>query len=205
MFREVGLSTSFTGDLRLDDAGGVARPNGHGAFRRPELSQPFKSTALSAAVAHREQASNAHMVASANAASLAAAADADAGACSSTLSPPATCSAGLQRGHKRPVWQPQPLLKPKATDFVVVLKPRIQLSLAAIFLENGAGSALIAHLGVIAKRLVTIVILQDQNLILVCTSNPHLADKLIGDFAVPSPVGPVPLLGYLRADTQDTC
>ncbi|KAH8009910.1 hypothetical protein HPB51_021708 [Rhipicephalus microplus] len=99
---------------------------------RPELSQPFKSTALAAAVARREQVSNAHMVASANAASLAAAADADAGACSSTLSPPATCSAGLQRGHKRPVWQPRPMPKPKATDFIVVTKPRIQMSLAAV-------------------------------------------------------------------------
>ncbi|KAH8008788.1 hypothetical protein HPB51_004178 [Rhipicephalus microplus] len=117
------------------------------------------------------------MVASANAASLAAAADADAGACSSTLSPPATCSAGLQRGHKRPVWQPQPLPKPKATDFVVVLKPRAQLSLAAVFLENGACSTPIAHVGVTAKRLVTVVMVRDQNLILVYTSNAHLADK----------------------------
>ncbi|KAH8021751.1 hypothetical protein HPB51_016815 [Rhipicephalus microplus] len=175
------------------------------SYSRLELSQPFKSTALAAAVARREQASNAHMVASANAASLVAAADADAGTCSSTLSPPATRSVCLQRGHKRPVWQPQVLPKPKAMDFVVVLKPRTQLSLTAVFLENGAGSALIAHLGATAKRLVTLVMVRDQNLHLMYTSNLHLADKVIDEFAVPSPVEPVPLLGYLRANTQDTC
>ncbi|KAH7934546.1 hypothetical protein HPB51_029088 [Rhipicephalus microplus] len=146
---------------------------------RPELSQPFKSTALVAAVARREKANNAQMVASANAASLAAAFEDDAGACCSTISPPATRSTGLQRRYKRPVWQPQPLPKPKAMDFVIVLKPRTQLFLTAVFLKNGTGSLFIAHLGVTAKRLVTVVIVRDQNLILVYSSNPHLADKLI--------------------------
>lgn len=143
---------------------------------RQELSQPFKSTALAAAVARRDQASNAHMVASANAGSLIAAADADADASSSTFSPPATRSAGLHRGHNMPVWQPQPLPKPKATDFIVELKPGAQLSLAVVFLENWASSMLIAHLGATAKRLVTVVVVQDQNFILVYTSKPHLAD-----------------------------
>ncbi|KAH8026680.1 hypothetical protein HPB51_024176 [Rhipicephalus microplus] len=144
------------------------------------------------------------MVASANAASLTAAADADAGACSSTLSPPVTRSTGLQRGHKRPKWQLQPLLKPKATDFVIVLKPRTQRSLAAVIYENGAGSALIAHLRATAKHLVNVVMVRHQNFILVYTSNSHLADNFIAEFAVPSAIIPVSLLGYLRADTQGT-
>ncbi|KAH7977531.1 hypothetical protein HPB49_002175 [Dermacentor silvarum] len=46
---------------------------------------------------------------------------------------------------------------------------------------------------------------REQNLILTYTSNPQIADKFIGEFAVPSPVAPVPLFGYLRADTQDSC
>ncbi|KAH9368295.1 hypothetical protein HPB48_008039 [Haemaphysalis longicornis] len=171
----------------------------------PELPQSFKSAALTAAVARREQVSNALRAASTDAASVAMAADPDAGACSSTISPPATHSAGPQRGNKRFLWHPQPLPKPKATDFVVVLKPRTQLSLADAFPENGAGRALIAHLGATATRLVTFVMVREQNLILVYTSHPHIADKLIGEFAVPSPAGPVPLFGYLRADTQDCC
>ncbi|KAH7942558.1 hypothetical protein HPB49_025188 [Dermacentor silvarum] len=171
----------------------------------PELPQPFQSTALAAAVARREQASNAVSAASTNAASPDAAADAEARTCSPTFAPPAPRSAGPQQGKKRPLWQPQPLPKPKATDFVIVLKPRTQLSLATVFPENGAGRALIAHLGATATRLVTVVIVREQNLILTYTSNPQRADKLIGEFAVPYPVGPVPLFGYLRADTQDSC
>ncbi|KAH6927235.1 hypothetical protein HPB50_001111 [Hyalomma asiaticum] len=96
-------------------------------------------------------------------------------------------------------------VEPKGTDFVVLLKCRTQLYLAAVFPENGAGRALIAHLGATASRLVTIVLVREQNLTLVYTSNPHIADKLIGEFAVPSSVGPVPMFGYLWADTQDSC
>ncbi|KAH7970486.1 hypothetical protein HPB49_008044 [Dermacentor silvarum] len=83
---------------------------------------------------------------------------------------------------------------PKATDFVVVLKPRTQLSLATVFPENGAGRALIAHLGETATRLVTVVMVREQNLILTYTSNPQIAHNLI-----------VPLFGYLHADTQGSC
>ncbi|KAH9366905.1 hypothetical protein HPB48_022249 [Haemaphysalis longicornis] len=115
----------------------------------PELPQSFKSAALTAAVARREQASNALRAASTDAASLATAADPDADACSSTISPPATRSAGPQRGKR-------------ATDFVVVLKPRTQLSLANAFPENGAGRALIAHLGATATRLVTVVMVKPR-------------------------------------------
>ncbi|KAH7936795.1 hypothetical protein HPB49_004464 [Dermacentor silvarum] len=162
---------------------------------RPELPQTFKSTALAAAVARRERASGAAI----------AAADAAAQTCSTTLPPPATPSAGPQQGKKKPTWQPLPLPKPKTTDFVVVLKPRTRLSLTAVFPENGAGSALIAHLAANANRLVTVVMARDQNLILAYTADPLIADKLIGELTVLSSVGPVPLFGYLRADTQDSC
>ncbi|KAH6928793.1 hypothetical protein HPB50_019525 [Hyalomma asiaticum] len=158
---------------------------------RPELPQTFKSAALAAAVARREQARNALMTASTDAASLATA---DAGVCSPTVSPPESRSAGQKRGQNRPLWRPQPLPKPKATDFVVVLKCRTQLSLAAVSPEKGGGRALIDHLGATATRLVTVVLVREQNLMLVYTSNPHIADKLI-----------VPMFGYLRADTQDSC
>ncbi|KAH7936987.1 hypothetical protein HPB49_006990 [Dermacentor silvarum] len=154
----------------------------------PELPQPFKSAALAAAVARREQLLTPKLV--------------PAPQLSRRLR---RAPQGPQQGKKRPLWQPQPLPKPKATDFVVVLKPRTQLSLATVFPENGAGRALIAHLGATATRLVTVVMVREQNLILTYTSNPQIADKLIGEFAVPSPVGPVPLFGYLRADTQESC
>ncbi|KAH7970498.1 hypothetical protein HPB49_008211 [Dermacentor silvarum] len=162
---------------------------------RPELPQTYKSTALAAAVARRERASGAAI----------AAADAAAQTCSTTLPPPATRSAGPQQGKKKPTWQPLPLPKPKTTDFVVVLKPRTRLSLTAVFPENGAGSALIAHLGANANRLVTVVMARDQNLILAYTADPLIADKLIGELTVLSSVGPVPLFGYLRVDTRDSC
>ncbi|KAH7940382.1 hypothetical protein HPB51_028751 [Rhipicephalus microplus] len=71
--------------------------------------------------------------------------------------------------------------KPKATDFVFVLKSQTQLFLADAFPENGAGRTLIARLG------------------------PHIADKLIGEFVVPSPAGLNPLFGYWHADNQDSC
>ncbi|KAH9368560.1 hypothetical protein HPB48_020931 [Haemaphysalis longicornis] len=171
----------------------------------PELPQSFKSAALTSAVDRRKEASNALRAASTDAASLATAADPDAEACTSTISPPATRSAGPQRGHKRILWHPQPLPKPKPMDSVVVLKPQTQLSLANTFPENGAGRALVAHLGATVTRLVTVVMVREQNLILVYTSNPHIADKLIGEFAVPSPAGPVPLFGYWRVDNHDSC
>ncbi|KAH7973700.1 hypothetical protein HPB49_004022 [Dermacentor silvarum] len=66
-------------------------------------------------------------------------------------------------------------------------------------------NALIAHLGANANRLVTVVMARDQNLILAYTADPLIADKLIGELTVLSSVGPVPLFGYLRADTQDSC
>ncbi|KAH9379096.1 hypothetical protein HPB48_004455 [Haemaphysalis longicornis] len=166
----------------------------------PELPQSFKSAALTAAFARREPASNALWVASSDAASLATAAVADAEGYSSTILLSVTRSAGPQRGHKRFLWHPQPLPKPKATDFVVVLKPRTHLSLANAFPENGAGRVLIAHLGATATRLVTIVTVREQNLISVYTSHPHIADKLIGEFAVLSPAGPVHLFGYVFYD-----
>ncbi|KAH7948924.1 hypothetical protein HPB49_003499 [Dermacentor silvarum] len=114
----------------------------------------------------------------------------------------AACAAlrGPAAGEEAALWQPQRLPKPKATDFVVVLKPREQLSLATIFPENSAGRALIAHLGATATRLVTGVMVRERNLILTHASNPQIEHELIGEFAVPSPVGPVPLFGYLRAD-----
>ncbi|KAH6941969.1 hypothetical protein HPB50_026063 [Hyalomma asiaticum] len=171
----------------------------HPVFEQQTVA--LQTFTLAAAVARREQARNALKTASTDAASLATA---DAGVCSPTLSPPASRSAGQKRGKNRPLWRPQALPKPKATDFVV-LKCRTQLSLIAVFLENGAGRAFIARLGATATRLVTVVLVREQNLMLVYAWNPHIADKLIGEFAVPSSVGPVPMFGYLRADTQDSC
>ncbi|KAH8027761.1 hypothetical protein HPB51_009428 [Rhipicephalus microplus] len=167
-----------------------------------EMPESFKSTALAAIVARRAQASNALTAASADAASLAAAANADASACSPTLWLPATPVLGPQQGHPKALQRPQPLPKSKATDFVVVLKPRAQLSLADTFHENGTRRVLIAQLGVTATWLITIVIMWEQNLILEYTSNPHIANKVNGKFGVPSPAGLVPLFGYFRADTQ---
>ncbi|KAH7949565.1 hypothetical protein HPB49_012251 [Dermacentor silvarum] len=171
---------------------------------RPELPQPFKSAALAAAVARGEQASNALTAASANAASPDAAADAKARTYSQRSRRLRRAPRARSRGRSGLCGNLNPY-RSRKQDLVVVLKPWTQLSLATVFPENGAGRALIAHLGATATRLVTVVMVREQNLILTYTSNPQIADKLIGEFAVPSLVGPVPLFGYLRADTQDCC
>ncbi|KAH7965622.1 hypothetical protein HPB49_009001 [Dermacentor silvarum] len=133
---------------------------------RPELPKPFKSAALAAAFARREQASNAVTAASAKA-----------------------------QGKKQPPsWQPQPLPKPKATDFVVVLKPRTQLSLATVFPKNGADRALIPHLGATATRLVQ----SCDGAGLKSHFDLHLEPANSGQTCRA-------LFGYLRADTQDSC
>ncbi|KAH7978571.1 hypothetical protein HPB49_005936 [Dermacentor silvarum] len=116
---------------------------------------------------------------------------------------PATRSAGPQQGKKKPTWQPLP--KPKTTDFIVVLKPRTRLSLTAVFPENGAGSALIAHLGANANQLVTVVMARDQNLILAYIRRPAYCGQT--DWRTQSSLlsRTGALFGYLRADTQDSC
>ncbi|KAH6938183.1 hypothetical protein HPB50_007355 [Hyalomma asiaticum] len=120
---------------------------------RPELPQTFKSAGLAAAVARREQARNALM----------------------------TASRRGKRGKNWPLWRPQPSAEAESNG----LRRCAQMPNSAVprrrFPENGAGRALIAHLGATATRLVTFVLVREQNLMLVYTSDPLIADKLIGD------------------------
>ncbi|KAH6930798.1 hypothetical protein HPB50_019322 [Hyalomma asiaticum] len=168
---------------------------------QPEPQERFKSAALASAVARREKAGRALMASHADAVPpTAAAIDTR----QENLFPPAPRSAGAQ-GKKKRAWKPLPLPKPAPTDFVVVIKPQARLALTAVFPENSMGRAILAHLGSAAAPSVTIVPVCEQNLILVYTAFPHIADKIIGEFAVKSPAGAVPLVGHLRSDGHDSC
>ncbi|KAH7946246.1 hypothetical protein HPB49_021992 [Dermacentor silvarum] len=81
-----------------------------------------------------------------------------------------------RKGKAFAKWKPRPMLKPTPEDYVIVMKPRERISLQKAFTETGYGDR---HLGA--------------------------ADRLIGDFAVNTEKGSVPLHGYLRQDGGNTC
>ncbi|KAH8022578.1 hypothetical protein HPB51_000584 [Rhipicephalus microplus] len=64
---------------------------------------------------------------------------------------------GPTAGPPKALWWLQLLPKPKALDFVVVLRPRTQLFIVDTFSENEAGRALLALFGATATWLITVV------------------------------------------------
>ncbi|XP_077523096.1 uncharacterized protein LOC144133915 [Amblyomma americanum] len=102
-------------------------------------------------------------------------------------------------------WKPRPMPKPTPEDYVIVIKPRESVSLHEAFTETGYGTAISAYLGLKRARAISVLPSREQNLIIVHTPDIEAADQLIGDFAVNSDNGSIPLRGYLRQDGGNMC
>ncbi|XP_077492220.1 uncharacterized protein LOC144103352 [Amblyomma americanum] len=102
-------------------------------------------------------------------------------------------------------WKPRPMPKPTPEDYVIVIKPRESVSLHEAFTETGYGTAISAYLGFKRARAISVLPSREQNLIIVHTPDIEAADQLIGDFAVNSDNGSIPLRGYLRQDGGNMC
>ncbi|KAH7965505.1 hypothetical protein HPB49_008491 [Dermacentor silvarum] len=127
-------------------------------------------------------------------------------ACSSVgnMKAPATRATG-RKGKAFTKWKPRPMMKPAPEDYVIVIKPREHVSRHEEFTETGYGTAISASLGPERARATSVLPSRDQNVIIVHTPDIEAADRLIGDFAVNTEKGSVPLHGYLRQDGGNTC
>ncbi|KAH7933237.1 hypothetical protein HPB49_010652 [Dermacentor silvarum] len=85
-----------------------------------------------------------------------------------------------------------------------LIKPKERVSLHEAFTETGCGTAISAYLGPERARATSVLPSRDQNIIIVHTPDIEAADRLIGDFAVITEKGSVPLHGYLRQDGGNT-
>ncbi|KAH9382694.1 hypothetical protein HPB48_023250 [Haemaphysalis longicornis] len=110
---------------------------------------------------------------------------------------PATRATG-SKGKLSTKWKPRPIPKPAPEDYVIVIKPRQHVSLHEAFTETGYGTAISAYLGPERARAISVLPSRDQNIIIVHTPDIEVADRLIGDFAVNTEKGSVPLYGYLE-------
>ncbi|KAH7978080.1 hypothetical protein HPB49_004431 [Dermacentor silvarum] len=126
------------------------------------------------------------------------------GVCHDKPPPHASPTAG-NKGEHSVAWKPLPLPKPAPEEFVVVMKPKTRVSLSEAFQEHGLGRAFIAYLGPASVQVITVLPVREQNIILVYTSKPEIADKIIGDFDLNSVDGRVPLTGHLRQDGGNVC
>ncbi|XP_049269000.1 uncharacterized protein LOC125757444 [Rhipicephalus sanguineus] len=148
----------------------------------------FRSAALNAAVLRRAQGRVAT----------------DAGDLVGNQQPPASHAAG-RKGRLLTQWKPPVIPKPAPDDYVVVIKPRTRVSLCETFQETGYGRAFTALLGPQHASDLTIIPVREQNLIIVHTAKPELADRILGEFELNAPSGRVPLVGHLRQDGKDVC
>ncbi|KAK8782491.1 hypothetical protein V5799_016168, partial [Amblyomma americanum] len=156
-------------------------------------SARFRSAALNAAVLRRAQ-DQALKPASVDAAGVHA----------GNQQSPAPRAAGRSR-RLLTKWKPPVIPKPAPDDYVVVIKPRTRVSLHETFQETGYGRAFTALLGAQPATDLTIIPVREQNLIIVHTAKPELADRIIGEFELNGPDGKVPLVGHLRQDDKDVC
>ncbi|KAH7978082.1 hypothetical protein HPB49_004433 [Dermacentor silvarum] len=166
----------------------------------PAPPSTFKSAALAAAVARRTR-DRVLTVAVSDAASAGAPTT---GVCHDKPPPHASPTAG-NKGKHSVAWKPLPLPKPAPEEFVVVIKPKTRVSLSEAFQEPGLGRAFIAYLGPASVQVITVLPVREQNIILVYTLKPEIADKIIGDFDLNSVDGRVPLTGHLRQDGGNVC
>ncbi|KAH7966122.1 hypothetical protein HPB49_013899 [Dermacentor silvarum] len=127
-----------------------------------------------------------------------------AGSLVGNMNAPATRATG-RKGKAFTKWKPRPMIKPAPEDYVIVIKPRERVSLHEAFTETGYGTAISAYLGPERARATSVLPSRDQNIIIVHTPDIEAADRLIGDFAVNTEKGSVPLHGYLRQDGGNTC
>ncbi|KAH7940684.1 hypothetical protein HPB49_003549 [Dermacentor silvarum] len=118
--------------------------------------------------------------------------------------PPALRAAGSKR-KVLTKWKPRLFPKPNPDDYVIVVKPRQCISLHEAFSENWYGNTLKAYLGPDFAKSLTVLPSREQNLIVIHTPDPDMADKVIGDFAANIERGQVLLHGYLRQDGGNVC
>ncbi|KAH6944340.1 hypothetical protein HPB50_002713 [Hyalomma asiaticum] len=116
--------------------------------------------------------------------------------------PPVSRAAG-GKGKALTNWRPRPLPKPGPDDFVVVLKPREHVSLHQAFSENRYGAAFTAYLGPELAKSVTVPS-REQNLVLIHTPNPAVADRLLGEFSVNTEHGDDVCHGVIVVSNSDT-
>lgn len=166
----------------------------------PAPPSTFKSTALAAAVARRTR----DRVLTAAVTDAASPGAPTTGVCHDKPPPHASPTAG-NKGKHSVAWKPLPLPKPAPEEFVVVVKPKTRVSLSEAFQEHGLGRAFIAYLGPASVQVITVLPVREQNIILVYTSKPEIADKIIGDFDLNSADGRAPLTGHLRQDGGNVC
>ncbi|XP_049524073.1 uncharacterized protein LOC125945818 [Dermacentor silvarum] len=127
-----------------------------------------------------------------------------AGSSVGNMNAPATRATG-RKGKAFTKWKPRPMIKSAPEDYVIVIKPRERVSLHEAFTETGYGTAISAYLGPERARATSVLPSRDQNIIIVHTLDIEAADRLIGDVAVNTEKGAVPLHGYLRQDGGNTC
>ncbi|KAH7965019.1 hypothetical protein HPB49_002869 [Dermacentor silvarum] len=127
-----------------------------------------------------------------------------AGSSVGNMNTPATRATG-RKGKAFTKWKPRPMIKPAPEDYVRVINPRKRVSLHEAFTETGYGTAISAYIGPERARATSVLPSRDQNIIIVHTPDIEEADRLIGDFAVNTEKGSVPLHGYLRQDGGNTC
>ncbi|KAH7953155.1 hypothetical protein HPB49_005258 [Dermacentor silvarum] len=166
----------------------------------PAPPSTFKSAALAAAVARRTR----DCVLTAAVTDAASPGAPTTGVCHDKPPPHASPTAG-NKGKHSVAWKPLPLPKPAPEEFVVVVKPKTRVSLSEAFQEHGLGRAFIAYLGPASVQVITVLPVREQNIIIVYTSKPEIADKIIGDFDLNSADGRVPLTGHLRQDGGNVC
>ncbi|KAH7978860.1 hypothetical protein HPB49_007094 [Dermacentor silvarum] len=166
----------------------------------PAPPSTFKGTALAAVVARRTR----DRVLTAKVSDAASPGTPATGVCHDKPPPHASRAAG-NKGKHSVAWKPLPLPKPAPEDFLVVVKPKRQVSLSEAFQEHRLGRAFIAYLGSASVHVITVLPVREQNIILVYTSKPEIADKIIGDFDLNSADGRVPLTGHLGQDGDNVC
>ncbi|KAH7974807.1 hypothetical protein HPB49_019795 [Dermacentor silvarum] len=127
-----------------------------------------------------------------------------AGSSVGNMNAPATRATG-RKGKAFTKWKPRPMIKPAPEDYFIVIKPRERVSLHEAFTQTGYGTAISAYLRPERARATSVLPSRDQNIIIVHTPDIEAADRLIGDFAVNTEKGSVPLQGYLRQDGGNTC
>ncbi|KAH7953007.1 hypothetical protein HPB49_003447 [Dermacentor silvarum] len=108
-----------------------------------------------------------------------------AGSSVGNMNAPATRATGC-KGKAFTKWKPRSMIKPAPEDYVI-------------------GTAISAYLGPERARATCVLPSRDQNIIIVHTPDIEAADRLIGDFAVNTEKGSVPLHCYLRQDGGNTC
>ncbi|EEC16216.1 hypothetical protein IscW_ISCW012682 [Ixodes scapularis] len=94
----------------------------------------------------------------------------------------------------------QPLLRLRYS-----IKPRERVSFHEVLTETGYGSAISAYLGPERARAISVLLSRDQNIVIVHTPDIEAADRLIGELAVNTEKGSIPLQCYLRQGGGNTC